>query len=47
MKIGVHLIGDDYANSPPAHILAEKGIVNNVVAIASLAIMEKIVRLES
>jgi mxaJ protein len=31
MKIGVHLIGDDYANSPPAHILAEKGIVNNVV----------------
>src|SRR5260221_6108370 len=22
MKIGVHLIGDDYANSPPAHILA-------------------------
>lgn len=31
LKIGVHLIGDDYANSPPAHILAEKGIVNNVV----------------
>ena len=31
LKIGVHLIGDDYANSPPAHILATKGIVDNVV----------------
>ena len=31
LRIGVHLIGDDYANSPPAHALSEKGIVNNVV----------------
>lgn len=31
VKIGVHLIGDDYANSPPAHLLAAKGIINNVV----------------
>jgi mxaJ protein len=31
LKIGVHLIGDDYANSPPAHALSEKGIVKNVV----------------
>jgi mxaJ protein len=31
LKIGVHLIGDDYANSPPAHVLGEKGIVKNVV----------------
>ncbi len=31
LKIGVHLIGDDYANSPPAHILSAKGIVKNVV----------------
>jgi mxaJ protein len=31
LKIGVHLIGDDYANSPPAHVLSQKGIVNNVV----------------
>jgi mxaJ protein len=31
LKIGVHLIGDDYANSPPAHVLSEKGIVKNVV----------------
>ena len=31
LKIGVHLIGDDYANSPPAHILSAKGIIKNVV----------------
>ncbi len=31
LKIGVHLIGDDYTNSPPAHVLAAKGIVGNVV----------------
>ncbi|MBI3800703.1 MAG: quinoprotein dehydrogenase-associated putative ABC transporter substrate-binding protein [Deltaproteobacteria bacterium] len=31
LKIGVHLIGDDYANSPPAHALSEKGLVQNVV----------------
>jgi mxaJ protein len=31
LKIGVHLIGDDYANSPPAHLLGSKGIVENVV----------------
>ena len=31
LKIGVHLVGDDYANSPPAHLLSAKGIVKNVV----------------
>ena len=31
LRIGVHLIGDDYANSPPAHALGAKGIVDNVV----------------
>lgn len=31
VRIGVHLIGDDYANSPPAHALAARGIVENVV----------------
>ncbi|MGE0684611.1 MAG: substrate-binding domain-containing protein [Candidatus Binatia bacterium] len=31
LKIGVHLIGDDYANSPPAHLLSTKGIIDNVV----------------
>jgi mxaJ protein len=29
-KIGVQLIGDDGMNSPPAHALAERGIVKNV-----------------
>jgi mxaJ protein len=29
-KIGVQLIGDDGMNSPPAHALAERGIVRNV-----------------
>ena len=31
LKIGVHLIGDDYANSPPAHLLSARGIIRNVV----------------
>lgn len=30
-RIGVHLIGDDYTNSPPAHALAEYGAVEQVV----------------
>ncbi len=30
-RIGVHLIGDDYTNSPPAHALAERGVVERVV----------------
>lgn len=31
LKIGVHLIGDDGMNTPPAHVLAQEGIVDNVV----------------
>jgi quinoprotein dehydrogenase-associated probable ABC transporter substrate-binding protein len=31
LKIGVGVIGDDYANAPPAHALARRGVVNNVV----------------
>ncbi len=31
LKIGVHLIGDDYTNSPPAHALSGRGMVDNVV----------------
>jgi mxaJ protein len=31
LRIGVQLIGDDYASSPPAHALANRGIVRNVV----------------
>jgi mxaJ protein len=30
LKIGVHLVGDDMANTPPAHALARRGIVDNV-----------------
>ena len=31
MRIGVQLIGDDFANTPPAHALARRGITTNVV----------------
>jgi mxaJ protein len=30
LKLGVHLIGDDYANTPPAHALGNRGIIDNV-----------------
>ena len=30
LRIGVQLIGDDGANSPPAHALARRGIIDNV-----------------
>lgn len=30
LRIGVQVIGDDYANSPPAHALANRGIFNVV-----------------
>jgi mxaJ protein len=29
-KIGVHLIGDDGSNTPPAHALARRGVIDNV-----------------
>lgn len=31
LRIGVHLIGDDGANTPPVHALGARGIVDNVV----------------
>lgn len=31
MRIGVHLVGDDGANSPPVHALTQRGIVGNLV----------------
>jgi len=31
LKIGVQLIGDDFANTPPAHALANRGIVGNLI----------------
>ncbi|HET7464876.1 MAG TPA: substrate-binding domain-containing protein [Longimicrobium sp.] len=30
VKVGVQLVGDDYANTPPAHALAARGVVDNV-----------------
>jgi len=30
LRIGVHLIGDDGANTPPAHALARRGIIDNI-----------------
>jgi quinoprotein dehydrogenase-associated probable ABC transporter substrate-binding protein len=31
VKIGVHLLGDDYNNPPPVHELGKRGVVDNVV----------------
>jgi len=31
IKIGVHLLGEDYSNPPPVHELAKRGVVTNVV----------------
>jgi mxaJ protein len=31
LRIGVQMIGDDGSNSPPAHALASRGIIDNVV----------------
>ena len=30
LKVGVHMIGDDYQNTPPAQALAARGIIRNV-----------------
>ena len=30
LQVGVQMIGDDFANSPPAHALSARGIVSNV-----------------
>lgn len=29
-RVGVHIIGDDSANSPPAHALSRRGVIDNV-----------------
>jgi quinoprotein dehydrogenase-associated probable ABC transporter substrate-binding protein len=31
LKIGVQLVGDDYANTPPVHALSRRGIVKSIV----------------
>jgi mxaJ protein len=35
VKIGVHLLGDDYTNPPPVHELSKRGIVGNVVGFST------------
>lgn len=35
LKLGVHLIGDDYANPPPVHELSKRGLVDNVVGFST------------
>jgi ABC-type amino acid transport substrate-binding protein len=30
LRIGVQIIGDDYANTPPAHALSRRGVVGNL-----------------
>lgn len=31
LRIGVQMIGDDFANSPPAHALSARGLISNIV----------------
>jgi quinoprotein dehydrogenase-associated probable ABC transporter substrate-binding protein len=35
LKVGVHLLGDDYTNPPPVHELAKRGVVDNVVGFST------------
>ena len=30
LTVGVQMVGDDFSNTPPAHLLANRGIVQNV-----------------
>ena len=36
LRIGVQMIGDDFANSPPAHALSARGLIRNVVGFSVL-----------
>ena len=36
LRIGVQMIGDDFANTPPAHALASRGLVQNVIGYSVL-----------
>jgi mxaJ protein len=36
LRIGVQLVGDDYANTPPVHALSRRGIVKNIVGYSVL-----------
>ncbi len=36
LRIGVQMIGDDFSNSPPAHALSARGVVENVIGYSVL-----------
>jgi mxaJ protein len=36
LRLGVQMIGDDFSNSPPAHALAARGMVSNIVGFSVL-----------
>ena len=36
LRIGVQMIGDDFSNSPPAHSLSARGVVENVIGYSVL-----------
>lgn len=36
LRLGVQMIGDDFSNSPPAHALAARGLVGNIVGYSVL-----------
>jgi len=36
LRIGVQLVGDDYANTPPVHALSRRGITSNIVGFSVL-----------
>jgi quinoprotein dehydrogenase-associated probable ABC transporter substrate-binding protein len=40
LKIGVHLLGDDYTNPPPVHELSKRGVVDNVVGFSTFYSVE-------
>ncbi len=31
LKVGVQMVGNDGCNTPPAHALADRGVIDNVV----------------
>jgi quinoprotein dehydrogenase-associated probable ABC transporter substrate-binding protein len=35
IKIGVHLLGDDYTNPPPVHELSKRGVVGNLTGFST------------
>jgi mxaJ protein len=36
LKLGVQMVGDDFANSPPAHALSARGLIQNIVGYSVL-----------